>query len=250
MNDEQEFIFDLTGYLVIPAVISRAEAQEIKEQIRLMRTDPAQLPPAARSLPGGKIANLIDHPVVVDILKEIIGPELRLEACHTTWREYGQADSQGLHQGGPMSEPWFHYHVVNGKIDAAMTRVVWELEDVGPNDGGTVFLVGSHKSNFPIPASQKALEEGRRSPFLHGYSCPAGSVVLFTENLAHAGPTWLNRDHPRVAVFFAYNHLAINFHRPYFAREVIEAMTPSQQSFFREVWYYDFKQHVPNVYGA
>ena len=47
--------------------------------------------------------------------------------------------------------------VVNGKIDAAMTRVVGELEDVGPNDGGTIFLVGSHKSNFPLPASEKAL---------------------------------------------------------------------------------------------
>jgi hypothetical protein len=65
---------------------------------------------------------------------------------------------------------------------------------------------------------------------------PAGSVVLFTENVAQASPTWMNREHPRVAVFFAYNHLAINFHRPLFAPEVLEAMTPSQQSFFREVW--------------
>jgi hypothetical protein len=27
-------------------------------------------------------------------------------------------------------------------------------------------------------------------------------------------------------------------------------MTPSQQPFFREVWCYDFKQRVPNTYGA
>jgi hypothetical protein len=146
-----------------------------------------------------------------------------------------------------MSEPWFHYHVVNGKIDAAMTRVVWELEDVGPDDGGTVFLVGSHKSNFPIPDAAKVLDEDKRSPYIHGYSCPAGSVVLFTENLAHAGPTWRNRDHARVAVFFAYNHLSINHHRPNWAPEVLEAMTPSQQSFFRGVWNYDFKKRVPNT---
>lgn len=250
MNAEQKFVFDLSGYLVIPEVISRAEAAAIKEQIRLMRADPGQLPPEARGLPGGKIATLIDHPVVEDILHEVIGPDLRLEACHTTWREYGKEEGQGLHQGGPTPEPWFHYHVVNGTIDAAMTRVVWELEDVGPDDGGTVFLAGSHKANFPIPASQKSLEPDKRSPFLHGYSCPAGSVVIFTENLAHAGPTWTNQDHPRVAVFFAYNHLAVNFHRPNFAPEAIAAMTPSQQAYFREAWYYDFKKRIPNTYGA
>ena len=107
MNDEQKFLFDLTGYLVIPNVISRAQAGEVKEQIRLMRHDPEQLPPEARGLPGGKIAGLIDHPVVVDVLHELIGPDVRLEACHTTWREYGQADGQPMHQGGPTPEPWF-----------------------------------------------------------------------------------------------------------------------------------------------
>jgi len=75
-------------------------------------------------------------------------------------------------------------------------------------------------------------------------------VVLFTENVAHAGPIWMNREHPRVAIFFAYNHLAVNFHRPLFAPEVLEAMTPSQQSFFRKVWCYDFKRRIPNMYGA
>jgi hypothetical protein len=247
MNDEQKFLFDLTGYLVIPEVISRAQAQEVREQIRSMRTDPAQLPPAARGLPGGKIAGLIDHPVVVDVLHEVIGADLRLEACHTTWREYGQADGQDMHQGGPTPEPWFHYHVVNGKIDAAMCRVVWELEDVGPDDGGTVFLVGSHKANFKVPAAVKDLTEGKRSPYIHGYSCPAGSVVVFTENLAHAGPVWKNRDHARVAVFFAYNHLCINHHRPNFSPEAIAAMTPGQQAFFRGAWNYDFTKHVPNT---
>ncbi len=249
MNEEQKFVFDLSGYVVIPEVISRAQAQEIKEQIRLMQTDPEALPPSARGIPGGKIADLIDHPVVLDVLHEVVGQEVRLESCHLTWRDHGQAHSQGLHQGGPMHEPWFHYHVTNGTIDAAMCRVVWELEDVGPDDGGTVFLAGSHKANFPLPESQKSLEEGARSPFLHGYSCPAGSVVIFTENLAHAGPPWRNPDHPRVAVFFAYNHLCINHHRPTFSPEAIAAMTPSQQSFFRGVWNYDFKKSVPNTVG-
>eukprot|EP01046_Picozoa_sp_COSAG06_P037560 COSAG06_NODE_4252_length_4429_cov_5.719169_6_plen_77_part_00 len=44
------------------------------------------------------------------------------------------------------------------------------------------------------------------------YDCPPGSAVFFTENVCHAGPVW-KRDDPRVAILFAYSHLATHWHR-------------------------------------
>jgi ectoine hydroxylase-related dioxygenase (phytanoyl-CoA dioxygenase family) len=31
-----------------------------------------------------------------------------------------------------------------------MVRVIFELTDVGKGDGGTIFIPGSHKRNFPM----------------------------------------------------------------------------------------------------
>ena len=78
-----------------------------------------------------------------------------------------------------------------------MVRVVFELTDISKNDGATHFIAGSHKSNFPMHPDHMSLEDGKRSPFLMNYECPAGSAIFFTENLCHAGPVW-QRNTPRV----------------------------------------------------
>jgi hypothetical protein len=69
----------------------------------------------------------------------------------------------------------------NGRIHAGMVRVIFELSDIHAGDAATHFLVGSHKAAFPMYPSHMSLEEGRRSPYLVSYACPAGSAVFFTE---------------------------------------------------------------------
>ena len=50
-------------------------------------------------------------------------------------------------------------------------------------DGGTLFLSGTHKASFPYPPSVREPDNA----FSESYSCPAGSVFIFTESLLHAG---------------------------------------------------------------
>ncbi len=121
-----------------------------------------------------------------------------------------------------------------------MVRVVFELADVGRDDGGTVFVAGSHKANFPMHPEHVSLEDGERSEFLHSYECPAGSAVFFTENVCHAGPKW-RRETPRVAVLNAYSHLATHWHRLTIPPEVMAGLPPEKQAYFREPWIADFR---------
>ncbi len=121
-----------------------------------------------------------------------------------------------------------------------MVRVVFELTDVSKNDGGTHFIVGSHKANFPMHPEHMSLEEGKRSPFLMTYECPAGSAIFFTENLCHAGPVW-QRDTPRVAVLNAYSHLATHWHRLRVPPEVLASLPREKLAYFREPWIADFR---------
>jgi hypothetical protein len=55
--------------------------------------------------------------------------------------------------------------------------VVWELNAVGEADEGSTMAPGSHKANFVTPASMLQHD----SPTMQGYTCPAGSLVIFTE---------------------------------------------------------------------
>lgn len=247
MTDEQKFLFDLNGFLIIEDVLSPAECEALKEQIYLMKHDPEKLPETARHVPGGKLELLIDHPKVMPVLYEILGPHIRMDYGYVIWRKKGQRHPLDLHHGGPMPEPMLRYNVAHGRIFSGLVRVIFELNDVNENDGGTCFLPGSHKANYPVPAAMTSLAPGRQSPFVHHASCKAGSVILFTENIAHGGPEWQNEEKPRVAAFFSYNHLGMQFHRPNFKPEVIAGLSPERKRFFRDVWMYDFENDQPNT---
>ena len=73
----------------------------------------------------------------------------------------------------------------------------------------TTICTGSHKANFPmnprflreLEPQTDAIDDADRSELIAGYSCPAGSVVIFTESLIHAANDWTNPRNRRCAVF-------------------------------------------------
>lgn len=229
MTDEQKFAFDLKGYLLMPGVLTADEIKAIKVQIEALRTCPETLAPHERVFPGGAASMLIDHPVVMDVLDAIIGPEVRMESSWFAYRTKGQGEPSP-HGGGVNVNPNFSYRVHNGKIYSALTRIVFELNDVVEGEGGTLLLAGSHKSNFPVPPM------GADSPLFETYGCPAGSMLVFTENLCHSTATWQNPDKPRIAVFNCYNHVGCQFHHPSIDPVVLAGLTPARKAFFRDVW--------------
>ena len=113
---------------------------------------------------------------------------------------------------------------------------MWELNPVGKNDGGTLFLSGTHKANFPFPDSVRQ----PNNPYLESYSCPAGSIFIFTESLLHAATEWKNPDVERVSIFNCYNSISTQFHRLNLPHEIIASMPPKRQSLFRGTWVHDF----------
>jgi len=245
MTEEEKFLFDLNGYLVRPSVLARAEIDAIVDQLDRIHHDPQSLPVHQRDVPSGPSAITIDHPAVLEVLHEVIGPNLHIEVVSGVWRHRGQGFFD-LHMGGPMkTDPIFGYRYADGKIYAGMVRVVFELTDIAEDDCATWFLPGSHKSNFPIHAKHHSFNKPNRSPYLRGYSCPAGSVLFFSENTCHGAPLW-NRDTPRISIFLAYSHVATCHQRPMIRKEVLEGLTREQQAYFRDTWNQDFtRQNGP-----
>jgi hypothetical protein len=250
MTDRQKYLFDVAGYLVLDDVLSPDLCKRLIDALHEVIDSPAdQLPKgvAHSSLSDGEIsigdltgigplfADLIDLSPVVDILTEIINPRLRLEVAYGRIRSKGY---EGLHlHGGAREEidPNFMYHHKNGKIFAGHTVVSLNLTDVTEEQGGFVCIPGSHISHFPTPHDLTDFSDGTYdASVLRSVPCKAGSVVIFTEALAHGALPW-NQDDDRVNLFYKYNHAGMKWRGFWPTKDALEQMTPAQRLFYTEV---------------
>ena len=239
MSQHDRVVFDLKGYLVKPAVLNKDEVKTLKEFVLRQKNNPESLPVHERQLPGGAFAPLIDHPEVMKVLLEVIDPDInkiRLENVFLSYRKQGEGEWKP-HAGGRTTNPNYAYNFNDGRIYAGMTRVVWELNEVIEGRGGTCFIPGSHKANYNIRTNPVATIDDRNSGLWSSYSCPPGSLIIFSEAVRHSADFWQNPDNPRVAIFCAYNHINVRHHKPSIAPEVIEGLSPKHQRFFKEVYH-------------
>jgi len=248
MTDEQKFFFDLKGWIVIPAVLSSAETENMK----------AEVYNGAKNSYSGNLQKLLDHPAIVSVLAEILSEDsfisdksysFRCEGSFTTirppgWTKLARGDMGLPHVVRPPQQAnAMRYQVAGKKIFSGLTRVVWELEPVQSGQGGTSFLSGSHKAHFNYGGPDNYRPNISESPWeqnirlsMEDYSCPAGSVVIFTESLLHAANDWNNPDNPRCAVFNCYNSIWAQWHRLNLSHQQIQTMPTKRQSLFRGTW--------------
>jgi hypothetical protein len=242
LTEEQKYLFDTRGWLVIPGVLGPEEAAEMREFCYRLHRDRESVALAERSSVGGPLQRLTDHPVVLGFMNEFVahaplatehGYGFRLEGSFLTIRGQGH-DNFRPHGGSGFFNFPGNSHVYcarPGAANSGLTRVVWELNPVEAGDGGTLFLTGSHKAAFPAPASI----QDPASPLWETYSCPPGSVLFFTEALTHSGARWTNAECDRVAIFNCYNTINSKWHEWAPHPELLAAMPPLRRTLFRSV---------------
>jgi hypothetical protein len=242
LNDEQRYLLDLKGWIAIPGVLAEDEVAEMRDFCYRLQRDRSAVPIEQRSTVGGPLQRLADHPVVVGFMNEFVGHAplateegygFRLEGSFLALRPQGH-DNFRPHGGGGMFNFPGNSHVYccrPGAINTGLTRAVWELNPVEKGKGGTLFLSGSHKAAFRPPASLI----DRDSPHWETYSCPAGSVLFFTEAITHSGAVWTTATHDRVAIFNCYNTINSKWHEWVPHPELLADMPPLRRTLFRSV---------------
>ncbi|HVF09648.1 MAG TPA: phytanoyl-CoA dioxygenase family protein, partial [Abditibacteriaceae bacterium] len=111
-------------------------------------------------------------------------------------------------------------HIKNGLFHSSFVKVLTNLTDLGPDDGGTVVIAGSHKVDADDDAAIIAAAYADRS-LIHQVVAPAGSSLLFTESLLHATGQ-ITSDRERIIIICGYGTtffpwLFMDSHRPGFA---------------------------------
>ncbi|HCK09088.1 MAG TPA: hypothetical protein DHW45_04385 [Candidatus Latescibacteria bacterium] len=245
LTEEQKWLFDTKGWLAVPEALSAEDVEEMREFAYQLAKDPESIPEEQRSSVGGPLQRLTDHPLVVGFMTEFVGYEplqtkdgygFRHEGSFLTIRPWGPGNKEFRPHGGRgvFNFPGNHhtYHVSPGKVNSGLTRVVFELNEIRKGDGGTLLLTGSHKAAFDRPASTN-LED---SPLWDTYSCPAGTALIFTEALTHAGVPWKSTERERCAVFNCYNTIGSKWHQWEPPEEVYATMPAKRQSLYRPTW--------------
>ncbi len=250
MTGTQKYLFDLQGFLVVEDVLTDQECETAKRKIRERMQPLAKTPDGydangtwhgARGLldAGEPFTSLIDHPKLMEVLTEIIGPKLRLEITYSFVRSKGcpQFEMHGGHRGGRVN---FRYHVQGDRIFTGLTVVSLTLQDIAAADGGFACIPGSHKCDFPIPAEDRRRLFAVDGPLVRNIAAPKGSAIIFTETLAHGANRW-QADEPRYGLFYKYNDRAASYHYQHSdgripGAETMARLTPAQRAFFNSPW--------------
>ncbi len=195
MTDEQKYLFDLQGYLVLENVVPTAMVDACKVALdRFEQMDPGGYPAplvlgTEKTPENLYISNimegdqafvpLMDLPEVLDVVATVTGGPYRLNHTYTIYRWGGGYTRLHMH-GTPIISKC-QYHCRNGQMVSTLTKAVFPMLDCGPEDGCFAVIPGAHKSNFPRPWGPEPAE----NPVLTPVPAKAGDAIIFTEALTH-----------------------------------------------------------------
>jgi hypothetical protein len=150
------------------------------------------------------ILEYLTHPRLVAMAEEFVGGAVRLEESEAIINsrapDYDASAPvrYGFHTG---TRPDLGTYTENGLFHCNFVKTLTNLTDLGPDDGGTVVIAGSHK--IKAPQAQIIACAYEEPSLIHQFIAPAGSTLLFAESLIHATGQ-LRSDKERVIIIGGY----------------------------------------------
>ncbi len=195
MTDEQRYLFDLQGYLVLKNVVPLETIANVNAVLDHFETLSEEALPngvthgKARTAEELYLSNMveghsifhqfIDHPEVIPIISEITLGLYRLNHAYAIHR-WGGGYTYMHMQNTPM-HPKATYHCSNGEMFSLTSKSVFPLMNHNAEDGCFAAIPGSHKANFVRPFGNHPDE----NPALVPIDAQPGDCVIFTEALTH-----------------------------------------------------------------
>ncbi|MCC6483292.1 MAG: phytanoyl-CoA dioxygenase family protein [Armatimonadetes bacterium] len=209
MTDEQRFLFDLQGFIVIPNALDAAETARFRDEIYRMareehpeagfwddRREPREVVNVHRPIEKSHaFLNVVDHPSTLDILVELTGGAPRL-IDNTAQLTPGKSVGLGWHRGVQT----YGYSISEGRPFCLMVKCIFYLSDVRKGACPTRLIPGSHKSQIHLPDETSGSDD---LPGQIELEVDAGACLIFSEAVLHAGN--VNKsDRTRTNMYFNY----------------------------------------------
>lgn len=232
LTELDRYTFDLRGYLLFENVLDGNTVGRLRDAIGRQG-----LPPADETIERQRFGaagemfrwdrgfgDLIDHPLAVALVAELIGPYVRLDHAYGITMRPGTA-GLGLHgPAQPFDSSQYYVHRM-GVMRSGLLSLSWGLSDGRPGGGGFGCIPGSHRGSYPVPAGAESM--------VVEVPQPTGSLLAFTEALVHGTIPWRG-DEDRWTVIYKYSPGSTAWDlRPAAPSDVVAGMTEQQQRFFQ-----------------
>lgn len=260
LTDMERYLFDLNGFIVIRNALSAEEVSECNAVLDTMQNgQPGQwhghvhghnFTGSHEGLnlqqiyeAGPAFERLIDHPSWIEKVTHFIGTDepnfdgnhgpLFIDENFANIREKGQAI--GLHSGGDkrVTRCQFRYH--DGRFHCGQVNILMAFKDIGPGDGATMVIPGSHKSNIAHPEYASAMMKEDQGTSVDGIAgaievhMQAGDALCFVDAIMHGSAARTNDGQRRIAVY-RYGPSWGFFRHPYRPSQgLLDRLTPRQQ---------------------
>jgi len=225
LTPAQRYHLDVYGYVVIENTLTADETGRLREALQKLKRDfLASDDPANATVRNCRmsvykphhihfahvlesdpaILDYLTHPRLVAMAEELVGGSVRLEESEAIINarapefDANAPRRYGFHTG---TRPDVGTYTENGLYHCTFVKTLTNLTDLGPDDGGTVVIAGSHK--VKAPEAQIIACAYEDPSLIHQVIAPAGSTLLFGEALIHATGQ-LRSDRERVIIIGGY----------------------------------------------
>jgi hypothetical protein len=232
-TDVEEYLFDLHGFVLLRGALSPAEVAACNTAVD---TIPRSVPrngwhgyihrenhPEHRGISyqqiyeaGDAFERLIDHPSYINYVLRFVGGQDTFDYHHgplfideNFFNLRGPGESIPLHGGGHDRCKRTQYRYHNGRFMCGQVNVLIAHTDIGPGDGGTMVIPGSHKANIKHPAFLRKADvwgeqgggsvddvEGAMEVYMQ-----AGDALLFVDACCHGSARRVNTGERRISVY-------------------------------------------------
>jgi hypothetical protein len=247
MTEDERYLFDLNGYLIVrnvltPTEVVRANAIIDKHASEMIERSDAPLRNAVQGTkfygtgPGRKdlggvlewgaeesriFQSILAHPRLVPLFHGLLGKGYRMDhlpfvLAQDTGSEGFQLHGGTIDCGSGEYNPHLAYtcHSSSSTIRLALLGVNVMLTDHNAGDGGFCIVPGSHKSNFKMPMGMRDGE--RYAEYIVQPVTKAGDVVLFAEGTVHGAMAWTPPDRQRRTCLYRFAPATQAYGRSYF----------------------------------
>ena len=254
----QDYLFDLNGYRILKNALSPEDLAEINGWVDARQAEELAEGQWVGDVEcqsyqghdgmsfhnmieaGPAFRKCIDHPAWVDEVSRYVATDRQKLAIDENFLNVrAQGGFIGIHSGGhvPGFTSCFRHHT--GDWMVGMINVLMALTDIGPGDGCTTIVPGSHKSHATHPAlagggrwGTVANDDvsGDGATGMIEVHLKAGDALMFTDAACHGSTARTNPGERRVMIYRYVPSLMARRYNYVPSEELLSELTDRQQS--------------------
>lgn len=247
MTEDERYIFDLNGYIIVRNVLTQDDIETANKAIdKHLHEAHERSSTALRNAkkdtnmygtgPGRKdlggilewdedstvFKSILAHPKLLPLFHGLLGKGYRMDHMPLAILQDKGSEGFQLHGGTiDCSSGEYNYELEyncnNGIIRNALLGCNVMLSDHNPGDGGFCIVPGSHKSNFKMPSGM--VDGMKYQEFIQQTVTKAGDVILFSEGTVHGALPWMTESHQRRVALYRFAPATRCYGRAYLNNE-------------------------------